>query len=454
MRNSNKDLFLENPKNEHEMAAKELPSIIKHYQDKFDIKIILNGSTEYGKKILEEIEKSNQKLIDSYNDNSQKYVLYLQKYWRNYRFFRVEDFAISSNKQSVFFEKYEELEQKIKPYLDEDQNIRSNLNAAELKELNDICSAPEFKNLFDSQIEKLQKNIAENDGCLTRDQTIEEITKIQESLKENELVGYFYTNNHRVEADHFEVIILSKDNIIKPIEWNADIFKQVSLSYRHRKQLASSDIKDFVDSIKQQTAPIRMMTRVFTRAQAQKTAVCGTLGMLYLKELLKDNGKQIKESSLIIPYYDKYDGLKHFFFHSPHVLKYSHSNSYNEIMKAMLSDTTEPVVLVHKDTTHTITTIKATLEKTKKTALENNDAQTAEECTKLLESLPEFRTKWMDEYQKAIQKRDSMQHKEVNQYLNYKSNRLFSKSLQSIVSNENSAQDDSKIQNKNFSSKK
>ncbi|MDI9817801.1 MULTISPECIES: hypothetical protein [unclassified Legionella] len=112
--------------------------------------------------------------------------------------------------------------------------------------------------------------------------------------------------------------------------------------------------------------------------------------------------------------------MNHLFFPSPQVLRYSQSTLYNNILKLMIESTKDEEVVQYKNITFKIKTLTSILKNSIPIAKENNDYQTADQNEKLLENLPEFREKWLNEYDVAMKKRESMQGNSNNLYLSYK----------------------------------
>lgn len=79
----------------------------------------------------------------------------------------------------------------ISKYLDVSGGVKSQLSIPEINALNETIEKSEFRELFNSKIEQLQKTFKSND-CLTASEAKKEIELIQASLKDNEYVGYIY----------------------------------------------------------------------------------------------------------------------------------------------------------------------------------------------------------------------------------------------------------------------
>ncbi|WP_156812378.1 hypothetical protein [Legionella tunisiensis] len=92
------------------------------------------------------------------------------------------------------------------------------------------------------------------------------------------------------------------------------------------------------------------------------TDSCGVLGLLYLKELLKNNSKQLELFSFTVPVYsvnaqESSEEINHkhlLFFPSPHVLRYSQSRFYNNILLAMVQSTNDEEVIKYKNISYKV----------------------------------------------------------------------------------------------------
>lgn len=423
---SNKITFLEQPKTEWQIPASYLPVVTKYYKDKYNINILINGESDYGKKIIKQHNEKNEELL-RLQDNPNKYAIFLKRHWHSPDSTnKIEKWDIAPHPPSEFADNYFKLKDRIQEFLDEKGNLRD-LTSTECEALNKIITTMVIKTEFDRQIKNQPHFLNLADKCLDRGQAIEEVAQIQKSLYEqnkNEIVGYVYTNNHRIETDHFEVLIIDSNNlIVKPVVWDPGESKEINLINQESQKYASADISDFVS---QKLLP-----------QAGYTRVCGTLGMLYLKELLKDNAKQLKEFSLIVPFYNKEKKVCNLFVPSPDVLRYSHSTSYNLAIKAMVAnDGVDPVFIKHESKI-TVKPLSAIIEETKKVAISKKHTAIVEQCDDLLKYLPIYRNKWLHENEKANRQRESMIKDESNLYLDYKSSNFRERQAVARSSSEN-----------------
>jgi hypothetical protein len=168
------------------------------------------------------------------------------------------------------------------------------------------------------------------------------------------------------------------------------------------------------------------LNRRFVSPQAGDTE-CGTLGILYLKELLKNGGDQLNNLSLRFPLSEKVlsgkDSVNRFLFPAPQALRYSQSSFYNEVLLAMLEET-DTVQISREGTNYTVNTLQKMLSDSVKVAEEKGDTQTVAADREVLNKLPEFRKKWMQAYEATQPKRQAMDRNEINLFLAYKAKRM------------------------------
>lgn len=405
---SAKESYLKEPRGEEKLAASDLPPITKHYKEKYNITIIINGESQYGESIIKSHEKELEEVLQL-NKDPLKYALYFKKYWLAPGLDqKIEKWYIADRPPSNHEKDYLKLRNLIKDFLDEKGNLRD-LSNSELEALNETITFNPIKSNMDAQIRRLPSDMGCSNKCLNLYQAIEEVSYIQNRVNNSKAVGYVYTNNNRLEKDHFEVLIIAPNNlIIKPVVWRPEESKVINLKNGQPHTYASADISNFVDK------PIL--------AQADATEVCGTLGILYLKELLKDNGQQLEKYSLIIPYYDNNGSKYNLFIPSPHTLRYSHSELYNLTIETMVSsDSLDPITVNNNNRSILITPIRSIIEKNREIALSKGDTALVNEYNRLQQGLQLFRENWLKENQKAKLKRELMKSSERNIYLGYKS---------------------------------
>lgn len=201
--------------------------------------------------------------------------------------------------------------------------------------------------------------------------------KIQLELAENEAAGYLHTNGKFKSAkNHIECFIITKKNIIQPVVWYAD-FAETVFTEGHRN-VPSADLG--------------RLSKEYLIPQADGYS-CASLGLAYLKQLLKDEAKQLRELTLSIPYFDMYNSLHYFFVPSPQVLRYSQSSAYNKYLEAFVMEETAGT-FIHKEKPIAYITLKQKLETTITIAKRGMLTSIYAEAESLLEQLPAFRKRW------------------------------------------------------------
>ncbi len=417
-----KNRFLKSKAHEpYQLVVEDYAPIIQHYIAKYsleNITVVINGSTDFGQQKISENIQCLQQDIDVLEDTETSYASIIKQYWVPPGSSVPSKFYLNSEdkKNSDFSPYYQELYNAIKDeFLDENDFLKE-LNPPDLIKLNQICLGLNCQNkLEEYRIEMLEDlERRKNKVCLTKQQALDEINEIQKNLKTDESIIYFFTNNRRIGPAHFEFIQIKHDEIIKPVHWfleNSTIIDETDL-----KTLFITDVSNFISPA---------IDSRFLQPQVDKVN-CGTLGILYLKELLKNNTQQLTEFSLKLPLYQyQYGEVKsnYLFFPSPHVLRYSQSNFYNEVILAMLKNEHEATIK-YKGVKYKIKPLKVILEESIELAKEQNDLSRAKENEQILEDLPAFRKKWLMAYKTEIQKRNAMQGDKYNLYLAYSSKRM------------------------------
>ena len=416
----NKSKFLEeqklNPTQNYTyfLPAAELPILVKHYEEKHGIKIFINGETGFGQESIAKNQRVLKKSIEELKQPGSKYAAFFIEHWipKGYGS-NHDDLEISCSFGSKFKNCHDLLRVDIIPFIDDKAFIKKNLSVRERAKLNEVVQRFNCKSLIDKCIELdlKEKSKAFNSMSLDKQQAIAEIKFIQKLLKEGEYVGYIFTNADRVRAQHFEFIIISAKQLIRPIVMN--IPAQRTFTNIDFPKMGITYTGDWIVCCDTQD-----QREVNMPAPQAGRYECGTLGLLYLKELLKNDAEQIKEYSLLIPHYNRLTGLEYWFFPSPQPLRYSQSSFYNKILRVALLPIDDYVDIKHKGATYTIRTLQSIL---KETIQETHSWSKARaECKKALDALPEFSERWLKEFEKSSFKRNSMTPPGgKNQYLTY-----------------------------------
>ena len=113
--------------------------------------------------------------------------------------------------------------------------------------------------------------------CISKWEALDEVREIQRALKKDESVIYFFTNNRSIGAAHFEFIQIKQNEIIKPVHWfleDSNIIDEMDL-----ENLFVTDVSSFISPA---------IDSKYLQPQVDKVN-CGTLGILYFKELFKNH---------------------------------------------------------------------------------------------------------------------------------------------------------------------
>ncbi|MFI5139845.1 MAG: hypothetical protein ACHQIM_18630, partial [Sphingobacteriales bacterium] len=227
------------------------------------------------------------------------------------------------------------------------------------------------------------------------------ILKVQKQLREDEVAAYLSTNGRKgSEKSHVELLIITPDKIIKPLCWRT--FNDVISAP------IETNLWDFANS--------------FLVPQADGSG-CASLSLSYAKQLLKDNAKQLKELTLIVPYYNQDGQLNYFFVPSPQVLRYSQSSAYNKYLEALVMENTKGS-FTHKNKIVPFETLHENLNKTHEDATKQGQIHIAQEASNLLQQLPDFRKRWKEAFDQMHHLRSLMKRKTGNLGLAYITRRM------------------------------
>jgi hypothetical protein len=386
----------------YQISAADLPKIVIHFNKKHNIKIIINGETPLGQDFISRKKKELSDKIALYKEKKLFYIHHLIEYWYSSK-------NCADNESSFIFKLVEEKETIknaltafLKPNGFSFDTMNITLSNIQLQQAKDIISKlPCTEIIQQKYITYLETLLA--DVSLSYTEVWSEINDIKKSLKDNESVGYVFTNSHRVKTDHFESIVITKSGIIEPIFF--------SFYAGSEKSLYKPD--NFVVS-----HPIGMSPQSDLQS-------CGTLSVLYLKELLKDNAEQLNKFCLKFSYYKEGEfGLSHGLIPSPHVLRYSQSEKYNKGLQKMLDDAETFEIITKDNKTIQVKTLKKLLIDSMAKALLLQDSAIYKANKELLEQIPKFKEIWLAEYNKATAKRDKMHADGLNRYLVYRTQRF------------------------------
>lgn len=394
----------------YQLAVRDLDAVCKRYADK-DIAVVVNFASN-PKKYRNLIE---QRIIAILAPAVAAIMGFMKTDSDlNYEHALAE---IARNEYGNFDYIPKPIRQKLKAIVK--QNGISNLDDSNLATAHKILK----ENLSVAEIQEIQKLIIENQRTgLLKDSSLdlsiefaaEEIREIQGKLKAGNSIGYYFTAGEWVNRKHFEVLIISKDKVIKPVSWLGieNEFRiydpKIQLPFFETRLISYNDYHKTYSSAE----PVK------PRAQSGPRE-CGTLGGLYLKELLKNKSEILKDYTLQFAWKNQEGKEEYYFFPCPQALRYSQSSFYNQCIEAMLKegDAEGFVEVVHENKTLRLRTLKAFLQ-TK-----------PDENKEMLKNLAGFKEKWLAAYHEAIKKRSKKDGEKYNQYLAYKTNTILKKSV-------------------------
>lgn len=234
------------------------------------------------------------------------------------------------------------------------------------------------------------------------------------ALDSQKFIGYPYPASQNIP--HIETLIIGHHNEIFNIVPH-NLLESTHLLILARKYnliLYTSDIAKLMSPIK------KLSPQVTSRE-------CGSIGLAYLKEYLKNNAEQLNTYTLKIIYNFKDDHSRCFLLPSPQVLRYSQSMLYVKLIHAMVEEKNSEATINHKTNEYKIITLTGLLKNNAviKTMNDKNLSQN---------ELNIFCQTWLEAYQVMLKKKESMhainsEGIEINAYLAY----LAQKNLKKIA---------------------
>lgn len=482
---NDKEAFLAAPQGIHgndsrfRLAAKDVSKIFSYYTKKHNIRLIKNG--EFSSQLIEKNKETVTSLIEAYSLPC--YAKFLKDNMLSQGF---RSSGISLN--SVDYPQlYEEVQNNLKEYLNDRGTIKQDLSLTEMETINDLCQknlSAKAKKDLDELIENFLNNLynKRDNACLTKRQVVDEVKRIQAELKEDEIVGYLFTNNNSKGAAHFEPLIITKNAVIKPVEWPQ---QPLSLALNNQDFVGMEFYSPNLGSL------LGDDNEESLHSQQTDGHHCGILSISYLKKLLQNNAQELREGSLMFSFYDEEGNIKRFFMPSPTVLQYSQSSKFLKLLPQLLSiseqkeeqreDSSFSQVNSEDDSLRTVhseelnTEISNQKENFVQETTEDLDEEYIEEVeeeiylfpienalraslahaqeikdetmikhlTDTLEKLPTFTERWLAGYEIACKKRALMTHQDRYIYLSYAAKRMQDEIAQSPVSE---AQNDTSIE--------
>jgi len=143
---------------------------------------------------------------------------------------------------------------------------------------------------------------------------------------------------------------------------------------------------------------------------------CGTMSLSYLKQYLKCNAEQLNNNTLLLDLKLKSGHMHYFHLPSPQVLKYSQSNLYVKVVRAIIAGNEDVVTVVHKDKNITVRTLQGLLKS--EVSISRPDGM------EIPGGIEQFRKSWVDLCDISDARRSQMRVEGRNLYASYASQRL------------------------------
>lgn len=421
------------------ISAAQVDCLISHYQSKYQeekgegICLYKNGGTVVGKAILEKnksmLRQAHAELRLKLQDEKKKYYHCMVKLGFFYDFEKKFSLHHIHIGREVYDLLLTFLETQSLSIPNEAAVLRSDLTDDDLESIHQFVNKNALvQRVLDELIQRYlqycEKNLErELANCgLLYPEAWQEINYLQNRLTEHEALGYVYTGGHNQNTTHMEMLIITKNAVIKPISWY-QMIPIATLNRSHAFDLSLGK-NTRVCQVDLYSEVVLKTDEAIPCAQGDKTS-CAVLGFKYLKELLKNNQEQLKEYSLQFPFYDEKEELTWFFYPSPQVLRYSQSGIFNHLIRCMLTDTTSCIAGTNsQDKRYEIASLKKLLTESLVIAEKKQNLFVLEYNTKLLTHLNAFRTKWLSAYKESMHSRQQFHTKGNNKYLMYSHQRM------------------------------
>lgn len=308
---------LDSPYPGYQVSVLDLEKIVKHYQEKYGIRLIINGTTPKYQALIKErqvdFEQQKQQFLEF------KYAKFLQIFFQPPNLNGANSpFSINKH-MGAFIGFYEEIYNKVLPFLDAKGKTISGLSLEELRQLNEACQELSCKGILDAKINEFIERNFDYMG-LTARESASEIKDICDELQEGEVLGYFFTGQRTSGRCHFDLYICLPGKAIRPIFYNTALVRYHDLGGVFHLNFPFVEGNFFTPDLLKLYPALDLIQLI---PQADRTS-CGTLTMMYAKELLKDDARGLKEFTLSFTYYNE-KGEKEYFF--------SHHHKYYDILR-------------------------------------------------------------------------------------------------------------------------
>ncbi|MDI9817800.1 MULTISPECIES: hypothetical protein [unclassified Legionella] len=290
----------------YRLNVEDYHDALSYFAKKYNIDTtcVINGSTEVGRAIIAKNKLLLEKEISEYNDENFVYAKQVILNWAPPGVSLPGRFQLNqkNTKNSDFQKHYPKLYAAIKSdFLDENNQLKE-LSKDDVSKLNSVIKQLKCRKKLEKYRKEKIEELSErrNKLCLSKQQALTEIKSIQNNLHGNERVVYFFTNNRSKSSAHFEVLLIYRDQIIKPVHWflnESNIFEANDLDRMFTTDLSSFISFEFTQCLGGAEDPIK-------RIQPQVDPdSCGVLGILYFKELFKKEAEQLNKFSFVSTIY-------------------------------------------------------------------------------------------------------------------------------------------------------
>lgn len=372
---------------------------ISHYQRKYGIKIYIAGETPYGRALIEaereEILKEYTQQLQDLEAEDFRYAYFAVRYADQFKKLCSQNLSCAEMLKQFCEQEHLSSLDNLSPRL----MLKLNAKLKPLATDTGTGTYQSLQQLVDNAYSdcRAEQDQELYDVALSLDEILVEMRIIQKALKPGEAVGYFDLNVSQCHTPdepllHSEGFIITSEAIIQTV------------NYSH---LEAGEF--VVDNGIYHTSANEFLTDVnfdqpFRHPQGDMQS-CNMFALMYLKELLKNNAKQLKENSLLFIIEDMAVLIP-----PPQVLRYSQSRRYNDLMVAIVMSDEERFHVQCGAYRYEVFSLKGMLQDT--------------DNKKLLAELPNFRARWIAGYKQMVSQRALMDLKYGNsvrnQYLLFK----------------------------------
>lgn len=412
----NKRHYMENPKlyrnKESQMSVDELREMSAYYAGKLGMPIHVNGDLHKERVVENKAEEMNRvrALQKDIETSPFQDAILLRKYWQS---IMTPDLFEALKERLKQDEELKSLDVGLgyPPVLSmKDPNAGKLLSKLQAIVDEAVIITPAHLLLLQKEFQadfKKRFDVASQAG-LSKDEAIEEIREFAGKQNPDALAGYLYTSGVSKGKQHVETLLLDGQDVINLIPFNTYGDKKIARS--DLTGLYTSDIANLVAlEFKDRKSSLQFCPQATEKE-------CASLGLAYLKEYGKNQAEQLRKYTLKLSFESE-----RFLLPSPQVLRYSQSELYTKLVRAMVEGTDETLIVEHKGKKYKVLTLNGIL--ARKGKIDSSGPV----------DLEEFRSRWLAGFNAAMEKRSAMDFHSLkyntteNQYLVYKAARNMEK---------------------------